>query len=82
MTESQLKKAARMSWIERLLLGKNAARIAKEAEERLAVAEKDLEKERLNFHEMRGRLLAAIDHDSKRLRPVSLPDIEEYDARK
>jgi hypothetical protein len=56
-----------MSWIERLLLGKDAAAVAEKAAARLAQSEYEWEEERRNFHAMRGRLLSTVES----ARPVS-----------
>ncbi len=62
-----------MSWLERVLLRRKAIEIAEQAEERHKQAYKDLDDSRLDFYEIRGRLLAKVGDSC---RPVSIPDIE------
>ena len=55
------------SWIERLLLGKEAQSIARESEAKLKRTEAEFDAARLEFTEIRERLLKSIEHDSRRL---------------
>ncbi len=63
-----------MRWLERWLLGKEAVNISARAEERHQQAYRDFDNKRLDFYEIRGRLL---DKVGESCRPVSVPDLEE-----